>query len=223
MAAMSHSEALSRRTIWRLLEVAMKRTLAIILPALAAAALFGGLVQAVLVAAHVSEPAATTVYGLPPRRLWATTVAVLALVGVVIGGLALARPASPFGTACGRLGAIVPRVAGLIAVVNGGLVLAIANGGRQRQRSSRWRRGPGVGADCHGWLWPAAASRQGRAHEAHERNVESGREGNPVADRLRRRFEALGELLWSAAGANHLDQPILELSGYGLCDLGIVK
>ena len=54
----------------------MKRTFAIILAALAAAALFGGLVHAVLVAAHVSEPAATTVYGLTPRRLWATTVAV---------------------------------------------------------------------------------------------------------------------------------------------------
>jgi Family of unknown function (DUF6223) len=64
-----------------------------------------------------------------PRRLWATTVAVLALVGVVIGGLALARPASRFGTASGRLGAIVALVAGLIAVINGALVLAIANGG----------------------------------------------------------------------------------------------
>ena len=107
----------------------MKRTFAIILAALAAAALFGGLVYAVLVAAHVSEPAATTVYGLTPRRLWATTVAVLALVGVVIGGLGLARPASRFGTGSGRLGAIVALVAGLIAVVNGGLNLAIANGG----------------------------------------------------------------------------------------------
>jgi Family of unknown function (DUF6223) len=107
----------------------MKRTFAIILAAVAAAALFGGLVHAVLVAAHVSEPAASTVYGLTPRRLWATTVAVLALAGVVIGGLALARPASRFGTASGRLGAIVALVAGLIAVVNGGLNLAIANGG----------------------------------------------------------------------------------------------
>ena len=107
----------------------MKRTFTLILVALAAAALFAGLVHAVLVAAHVSEPAATTVYGLTFRRLWATTVSVLALVGVVIGGLALARPASRFGTASGRLGAIVALVAGLIAVVNGGLVLAIANGG----------------------------------------------------------------------------------------------
>src|SRR6266849_7173274 len=113
---------------WRL-EEAMKRTSAIVLAAVAAAVLFGGLVYAVLVAAHVSELAATTVYGLTPRRLWATTVAMLALVGVVIGGLALARPASRFGIASGRLGAIVALVAGLMAVVNGGLNLAVANGG----------------------------------------------------------------------------------------------
>jgi hypothetical protein len=90
---------------------------------------FGGLVYAVLVAAHVSEPSTSTVYGLTPRRLWATTVVVLALAGVVIGGLVLARPASRFGTDSGRLGAIVAIVAGLIAAVNGGLNLAIANGG----------------------------------------------------------------------------------------------
>jgi len=107
----------------------MKRNIALVLTALAAAAVFGGLVHAVLVAAHVSEPAAITVYGPTSRRLWATTVAVLALVGVVIGGLALARPVSRFGTASGRLGAIMALVAGLIAVVNGGLVLAVANGG----------------------------------------------------------------------------------------------
>ncbi len=107
----------------------MKRTFALILAALAAAALFAGLVHVVLVAAHVSEPAATTVYGLTPQRLWATAVAVLSVVGVAIGGLALARPASRFGTASGRLGAIVALVAGPIAVVNGGLVLAVANGG----------------------------------------------------------------------------------------------
>jgi Family of unknown function (DUF6223) len=99
----------------------MKRTFILILAALAAAALFGGLVHAVLVAAQVSEPATTTVYGVTPRRLWATSVALLALVGVVIGGLALARPASRFGTAS--------LVAGLLSVVNGGLVLASANGG----------------------------------------------------------------------------------------------
>jgi hypothetical protein len=54
---------------------------------------------------------------------------VLALAGVIIGGLALARPASRFGTGSGRLGAIVALVAGLIAGANGGLNLALANGG----------------------------------------------------------------------------------------------
>src|SRR5262249_59965837 len=53
----------------------------VVVAGLAAAVLFGGLVHAVLVAAPVSEPAATTVYGLTPRRLWATAVDVLALVG----------------------------------------------------------------------------------------------------------------------------------------------
>jgi hypothetical protein len=107
----------------------MKRTFALILAALAAAALFGGLVHAVLVAANVSEPAATTVYGLTSRRLWATTAVVLALVGVVIGGLALRRSAGRIGASNGTMGAIVALVAGLIAVVNGGLNLAIAKGG----------------------------------------------------------------------------------------------
>jgi hypothetical protein len=108
----------------------MKRTLVILLAAVAAAAVFAGLVHGVLVAAHVSEPGATTVYGLTPRRLWATTVALLALGGVVVGGLSMARPANRLvGTAAGRRGAIGALVAGLIAVVNGGLNLALANGG----------------------------------------------------------------------------------------------
>jgi len=107
----------------------MKRTFAIVLAALAAAAMFAGLVHVVLVAAHVSEPAATTVYGLTPRRLWATTAAGLALLGVAIGGLALARPGSRFGTAFRRRRAILALVVGLIAAGNGGLNVAVATGG----------------------------------------------------------------------------------------------
>src|SRR5829696_5529296 len=84
---------------------------------------------AVQVAAHVwVQPDATRVYGMTPRRLWATTAAVLALVGVVIGGLALRRSADRIGTGKGRM-AILALVAGLIAVVNGVLNLAIAKGG----------------------------------------------------------------------------------------------
>jgi len=107
----------------------MKRSFVIILATIAAGALFAGLVHAVLVAAHVSEPAATTVYGLTPRRLWATTAAVLALVGVGIGGLALARPVSRFGTASGPLGAILALVVGVIGAISGGLNVAMASGG----------------------------------------------------------------------------------------------
>lgn len=129
LAAMSHSEALPRLTFETGETKSMKRTFAAILASLAAASLFAGLVYTVLVAAHLSEPATTTVYGLTPRRLWATTAAVLALVGVISGALALARPASRFGTNSGQLGAIMALVAGLIAGINGGLNLAIANGG----------------------------------------------------------------------------------------------
>jgi Family of unknown function (DUF6223) len=107
----------------------MRRTFTLILAALAAAAMFGGLVHAVLVVAHLSAPATTTVYGLTPRRLWATAAAALGLAGVVIGGLALVRSAGSPGGASGRLGAIAALVAGLIAVINGGLNVAIANGG----------------------------------------------------------------------------------------------
>src|SRR5215472_15781201 len=84
----------------------VKRIFTFILALLAAAALFGGLVHAVLVAVHLSEPATTTVYGLTTQRLWATTAGALALASVVIGWLALFRPASRFGPASGRLGAI---------------------------------------------------------------------------------------------------------------------
>ena len=107
----------------------MKRAFALVLGTVAAAGLFGVLVHAVLVAAQVSEPAATTVYGLTFRRLWATAVIVLALVGVVLGGLALARAANRFGTASRRLEAGVGLVTGLLAAVNGGLLLALADGG----------------------------------------------------------------------------------------------
>src|SRR6516165_5124230 len=102
----------------------MKRPFAIVLAALSAAAVFGGLVHVVLVAAHVSEPAAATVYGLTSRRLWATVAAGLALVAVVVGTVAFARPGRRFGTASGPFGPVVALVMGLIAAINGGLNLA---------------------------------------------------------------------------------------------------
>lgn len=106
----------------------MKRTFVLLLAALAAVAVFAGLVYVVLVATHLSEPAATTVQGATTRRLWATTASGLALISVVIGGLALVRSANRFGTAA-RLGMIMALVAGLVAVINGALVLTVASGG----------------------------------------------------------------------------------------------
>ena len=107
----------------------MKRTFVIILAAMAAVALFAWLVHMVLVAAHLSEPAATTVSGMTPRRLWATAAMVLGLVAVVNGGLALRRSARRMGDGHGRTVAKVALVAGLIAAINGALNLAIAKGG----------------------------------------------------------------------------------------------
>lgn len=104
----------------------MKRIFTLVLAACAAAALVAGLVHAVLQAAHVGEPATTVIHGPTLRRMWATSAAVLALVGVLTGSLALTRPAGRFGTASGRVGSVL---AGVIAAVNGGLVLAVADGG----------------------------------------------------------------------------------------------
>lgn len=107
----------------------MKRTLTIALGAAGAAILFGGLVYAVLVVAHVSEPASVTVRGLTTRRFWATAAALLGLVGVVAGGLAAARSSTRPNSTGRRRGAHVAVVAGLIALVNGALNVAVANGG----------------------------------------------------------------------------------------------
>ena len=115
---MDYARVIKRRT--------MKRIYTQILAVAGAVILFTGLVYGVLLLGQVSEPAITTVHGPTARRLWATLGAVVALASVVVGGLALARPAGPFGNAPGRLGAVA---AGAIAAVNGGLVVVIANGG----------------------------------------------------------------------------------------------
>jgi|SRR6185436_10694621 len=99
------------------------RTILLILATLAAIALIAGLVHLVLVATHRSEPAAATVYGVTARRLWAIVADALALASLVVGGMALARPANRFAAA------IVAVLGGLIAAINGGLLLAIADGG----------------------------------------------------------------------------------------------
>jgi hypothetical protein len=104
--------------------------------AVAGAALFGLFALAAPAVAHVSvQPSAASVYAMSAGRLGASAAAVLGLIGVVIGGLALARPAGRFGTGSGtgsgsgRLGAIVALAAGLIGMALGGLVVATSTGG----------------------------------------------------------------------------------------------
>jgi hypothetical protein len=98
--------------------------------AMAGAALLGGFGLAAPAAAHVSvQPAAASVFAISSGRLGAIVAAVLGLIGVVIGGLALARPAGRTGTGSGRLGALVALVAGLIGMALGGLVVATSAGG----------------------------------------------------------------------------------------------
>jgi hypothetical protein len=76
-------------------------------------------------AADDFRPAAS-VYAMSSGRLGAIVAALVGLIGVVIGGLAL-RSARRIGT--GRSGAIVALVAGLIGMALGGLVVATADGG----------------------------------------------------------------------------------------------
>lgn len=61
-----------------------------------------------------------------PRRVWASVAALVALIGVVSGGLAL-RYARRVGG--GRTAAVVALVAGPAGAVNGAVNLAVADGG----------------------------------------------------------------------------------------------
>jgi hypothetical protein len=74
---------------------------------------------AVLAAHALTEP---TVYGWTPGRVAGSAAALVALAGVIIGGIAIARPGNPFR-------ATVALAGGLTGIVGGGLVVALAKGG----------------------------------------------------------------------------------------------
>lgn len=94
---------------------------------IAAAALLGGIGLAAPAAAQVTV--ADGVIGPGSGRAVASLAAVVGLIGVVIGGLALARSAGRIGTGNGRNGAIVALVLGLIGTVLAALHLATSTGG----------------------------------------------------------------------------------------------
>ncbi|MDQ0753125.1 hypothetical protein QF034_007356 [Streptomyces africanus] len=72
---------------------------------------------------------AAGVYDFGIGRLGATTGALLGLAGLVVAGLALARPAGRIGSANRSLVAGAAMVAGLVGMALGGLVAATADGG----------------------------------------------------------------------------------------------
>ena len=72
------------------------------------------------------QPEAVSAFVITPGRLGGSTAALVALTGVVIGGLALARARR---TGDGIRGGRMALVAGLIGMALGGLVVATAGGG----------------------------------------------------------------------------------------------
>jgi hypothetical protein len=68
-------------------------------------------------------------YALTSGRIVASVAALVALAGVVTGGLALARSTGRISTGPGRRGATMALLAGIIGLVTGGIVVAVADGG----------------------------------------------------------------------------------------------
>ncbi|HYN94274.1 MAG TPA: DUF6223 family protein [Pilimelia sp.] len=96
----------------------------------AGAALFGGFGLAAPAAAHVAaQPVAASVTTMSAGRLGASVGGLLGLLGVIVGGLALARPLSRVGTGNGQLGATMALAAGLTGIALGALVVVTADGG----------------------------------------------------------------------------------------------
>lgn len=94
---------------------------------LTAAALLGGLGLAASAAAQASaQPDAIGAYAMTPGRLGASMAALMGLMGIAVGGLALARARR---TGNGLGGGIVALAAGLVGSATGGLVVAAAKGG----------------------------------------------------------------------------------------------
>lgn len=76
--------------------------------------------------AHTSAQPAVDAYAMTAGRLGATAAGVLGLAGVVLGGLALARPHD---TGVRRRAPLVALVVSLVGMALGGLVVATAEGG----------------------------------------------------------------------------------------------
>ncbi|RQX16102.1 hypothetical protein DDE19_16670 [Micromonospora ureilytica] len=93
-------------------------------------------VAAPLAGIELAAPAAaqgsvqpTAAISMSSGRLGASAAVLLGLVGTIIGGLALASPASRLGTGSGSLGAVVALATGLTGMTLGGMVVATSDSG----------------------------------------------------------------------------------------------
>ncbi|WP_344835338.1 DUF6223 family protein [Nonomuraea dietziae] len=118
----------------------------------AGAALIGGFGLAAPAAAQVLvQPDPAGAYAMTSGRLWSLVAALLGLAGAVIGGLALARPASRLGIGTGRGGAMMALAAGAGRRGRRRAGRRRRRGwSRHRLRNSRGLPGPGSRADRHG-------------------------------------------------------------------------
>ncbi len=80
-------------------------------------------------AAHVLAQPATDALTVTPGRLWSFVAALVAVAGVVVAGVALARPNGRLGAGTRPTGGLVALVAGVAGMVTGGLVVIMAEGG----------------------------------------------------------------------------------------------
>ncbi|SDQ71857.1 DUF6223 family protein [Thermostaphylospora chromogena] len=81
-------------------------------------------------AAHVlAQPDPVGAYTLTAGRFWSLAGALLGLVGLVVGRLALSRPAGRVGAVARRRRADAAVAAGTACLIIGGLVVAAAEGG----------------------------------------------------------------------------------------------
>jgi len=110
-------------------KINVKQAFTYVLVALAAVAVYFGLVHLILMAANVSKSAPSTVYGLTSKRQFALIALGLALASVIFGWLSFRKSASRVSNLTWKRGDVVAIIMGLIAVIGGVLNLVTANGG----------------------------------------------------------------------------------------------
>lgn len=110
-------------------EINVKRIFTYIIIAIAAIAVYAGLVHLILMAANVSKSAPSTVYGLTSKRQFALVALGLGLISVVFGWRISRKSDSRFILLNHKNGPIIAIVTGVLALIGGVWNLVTSNGG----------------------------------------------------------------------------------------------